>query len=113
MENPEYQNNESLTCILGKTLTTALAFDNIVALETSDGDNYWLMHEQDCCEEVVLQDVCGDLDDLIGKPILSAESRTSSDSDDGLWTFYHLATCKGRVDLRWVGTSEGGLTLLM
>lgn len=83
---------------------------------TTDGHRYVLTHEQDCCESVVLEDVTGDLADLIGHPLLMAEEVSSEppetrprvDSDDSeTWTFYKLATIKGSVTLRWYGTSNG------
>ena len=32
-----------------------------------------MYHEQDCCESVYLEEIIGDLDDLIGSPITMAE----------------------------------------
>jgi hypothetical protein len=80
---------------------------------------YKLLHSQDCCESVTVEDVIGDLNDLIGSPILKAEEVTSkTDPDDKpnmercggdsfTWTFYHFATVKGYVTIRWYGSSSG------
>lgn len=69
------------------------------------------LHDQDCCETVELYDVVGDLQDLIGSPILRAEKRSQDGGDTGgessTWTFYELATIKGSVTLRWMGQSNG------
>ncbi len=78
-----------------------------------DGDIFEMYHDQECCEDVYLQDIVGELDDLIDNPILIAEKREVDQSAlskyDGyyLWTFYEFATIKGSVTLRWYGTSNG------
>jgi hypothetical protein len=75
-----------------------------------------MMHDQECCELVDLEDVVGDVHDLIGSPILIAEESTSNKNPEGVtveadgsftWTFYKLATIKGSVTIRWFGTSNG------
>jgi hypothetical protein len=81
------------------------------------GDGWWarLTHHQDCCEHVRLEDIAGDVADLIGAPIALAEAVTSRDQCEGLpeywesftWTFYKLATKQGYVTLRWLGESNG------
>lgn len=81
------------------------------------GDKYKMYHEQDCCESVDLEDIEGDLKDLLNNPITQAEEVTSTEhpedkkdipSDESYtWTFYKLATAKGYVTLRWFGTSNG------
>lgn len=80
------------------------------------GENsYFVMyHNQDCCEGVDLYDTVGDLEDLIGNPILMAEETTDETNpppnrgdDSFTWTFYRFATIKGHVLLRWYGESNG------
>ena len=70
---------------------------------------------QDCCESVDIDDVCGDLGDLVGSPILQAEEVDGGQlpaREDGYevsytWTFYKFATIKGSVTVRWYGESNG------
>lgn len=69
-----------------------------------------MYHEQSCCESVWIEDVCGDLTDLVGVPILHIEERTDEgDTDWGTFThtFYTIRTIKGTVDIRWNGESNG------
>jgi len=77
-------------------------------------DTYIMEHEQDCCESVWIESIVGDLNDLVGTPILMADEATSGDLQPGqtesesfTWTFYKLATIHGYVDIRWLGESNG------
>ena len=107
--------------LIGKTLERVdvlYTFDHIVFV-CNDGVKYKMFHSQDCCESVVIDDIVGDLKDLIGSPILIAEELKNHDEhpegvekrepqdDSFTWTFYKLATAKGYVDIRWYGTSNG------
>ena len=80
--------------------------------------NVAFYHDSECCEQVWLEDVCGDMQDLLGTPILKAyvtimrkdEPMEEEDSeldevDD--WIFYHLSTIKGSVTLRFNTSSNG------
>ena len=107
--------------LVGKTLVSVVIDDGDlrITFNTDDGKSYLMYHQQDCCESVTIESIVGDLNDLIGTPILKAEVTVSdvphSDyvrhPDDYIesetWTFYKLATIKGYVDIRWFGTSNG------
>ena len=77
--------------------------------------NYVRMyHQQDCCESVYIEDICGDLNDLVGTPLLEAEEvlgytadPLGEHEDSYTWTFYKFATRKGSVSIRWYGSSNG------
>lgn len=95
----------------------------------ANGDEWRMYHEQDCCECVTIDDIVGDLDDLVGHPLLQAESVSGGSemdlpeeekmwlilSDDydrhgdesETWTFYKFQTIKGGVNIRWYGSSNG------
>lgn len=98
--------------LVGKTITEiagAEANSDRVELATEDGV-YVLWHDQDCCESVAITQVDGDISDLLDSPLTIAEESSSECedcSDSGTWTFYKLATVKGYVTLRWLGTSNG------
>jgi hypothetical protein len=113
--------------LLGQTLIKINATEDSIRFYTQD-HVYVLMHDQDCCEKVYIESIIGDLNDLIGSPILLAEEVSNwwgasnnakvmyalmpndplPNSDESYtWTFYKLATVKGYVDIRWYGTSNG------
>ena len=100
--------------LVGLTMAKVVVHSTIhgedeVRFESTCGRVFRLYHSQDCCESVDIEDVCGDVEDLIGSPILMAEEATSpdGDSESGTWTFYKLATVKGYVTIRWLGRSNG------
>ena len=74
-----------------------------------------LIHNQDCCESVSIEDICGDINDLIGSPLIEAEEvsgETPSGFDDKeyesyTWSFYRFGTAKGSIVVRWFGSSNG------
>lgn len=42
-----------------------------------DGTQYRMHHYQDCCEDVHIEDIVGDLNDIIRTEVLKAEERTN------------------------------------
>jgi hypothetical protein len=127
--------NVEFSELKGKVLSKIDKTDNeelIFYLET--GEKYKLYHSQDCCESVSIEDINGDLEDLIGAEILLAEEVSNDEfvnafeskfkkqkendcyeqdeegnykPDSCTWTFYKLATKNGYVDIRWFGESNG------
>lgn len=106
--------------LIGKTLTQIDNNGDELLFHCETGEVYKMYHSQSCCEEVTLEDICGELDDLVGSPILmaeevsgelSAEDQKKSDRVNEFgsctWTFYKFATIKGYVTLRWFGESNG------
>lgn len=84
-----------------------------VTFLTLQGNKYNMYHTQDCCEFVDINDICGDINDLLDCPILTAECVTNDENPPGgyseshTWTFYKLDTRKGGVPIRWLGMSNG------
>lgn len=114
----------------------------------SEGVEYVMHHHQDCCEYVSIEDVSGDIQDILNSEILLAEEVSSTDPSEQIvaerkaryekalsefkpsrvghefyffgpnpsnnwkeesetWTFYKLATIKGSITIRWLGSSNG------
>lgn len=113
------EKNVEFSVLKGKVLTNIQNIGNEeLIFTTTDGEIYMMYHWQDCCECVYIDDICGDLNDLLGEPILVAElvNNEQDTIPDGLenkgdesftWTFYKLDTRKGGVTIRWYGTSNG------
>lgn len=100
--------------LIGKTITKVEHFHDQILLYCKEGI-YRFYHKQDCCEEVTIDDICGDINDLCGT-VYAAEERQSRKNPEGVekeyqgsftWTFYHFVTNKGYVDIRWYGESNG------
>lgn len=109
----------NFSALLGKTLVSVENRDNEEIHFVTTGDEHFVQyHSQDCCEGVRVEEIVGDLADLVGAPLLLAEEVSFSDeTPDGIappeypdsytWTFYKLATIKGSVTIRWLGESNG------
>ena len=101
--------------ILGKTMRRAWRGEYLgndaLYFEQEDGVQFVLTHIQDCCEDVEIESIDGELDDLIGAPLLMAEETVKVGGEPTLesstWTFYKFATVKGYVTVRFLGWSNG------
>lgn len=101
----------TLTEIRGEVGTEELIFI------CSDNNAYKLHYVEDCCGSCYLEDICGDINDLIGSPILLADEVVGGEPDGSeeqyteydshTWSFYKLSTIKGSVTFRWYGSSNG------
>ena len=66
--------------------------------------------------DVYVEDICGDIEDIIGTPLLLVEEVSyenehppgcpSIEDECWTWTFYKIATNKGVVTIRWYGQSS-------
>lgn len=100
---------------MGKTVISIIgtnAGDEEFIMECSDGTRIRFFHQQDCCENVSIDQIDGHITHLIGSPIIMAEEvseegPTSEYGDSSTWTFYKFATMNGYVTVKWLGTSNG------
>lgn len=104
----------SIAKLIGRTVATIdglVEGSENVTLTFRDGSTFRMWHREDCCETVEVAEIHGDVDWLIGSPILTADERINDDNPDGgessTWTFYEIATNKGSVTIRWCGSSNG------
>lgn len=109
--------------LFGKTLTRVERGmhwgEDALIMEDTAGTVYTLAHSRDCCENVNIDDITGDLSDLVGSPLTMAEESSQDGKEAGLafpneytpdsstWTFYKFATVKGYVTVRFFGESNG------
>ena len=96
----------------GLTFKNISVNNNEIRFYVTDDTYFHMHHYQDCCECVYIEDICGDIQDLIGHRILEAECVTNHDNPKEYaefftWTFYKISTIKGSVTIRWYGESNG------
>ncbi|MNJ49131.1 hypothetical protein D3C77_443480 [compost metagenome] len=102
---------------IGKTLVSAIQGkdqydqEDEIIFEFSDGSKYKMYHYQSCCESVTIEDIDGDLSDIVGFPLTTAEEAycgsDPGDDDSHTWSFYRLGTERAMIVIRWYGTSNG------
>jgi len=115
--NEDFNEFPDFSDLVGKVLIEIKVTQDKIVFVTDKGEKYKLYHEQDCCESVTVEDICGDVSDLLHNPIFVAEESSRADIDNipckdendesYTWTFYKLDTIKGGVTIRWYGESNG------
>ena len=103
--------------LVGKTLVAIEGLENeseVVTFKCSDGSEFKMFHDQDCCETVTLVDVDEEAAAFVGHTITQAETASfdagaaNVGRDDGeTWTFYKLSSGYYHMTLRWLGRSNG------
>ena len=76
-----YDKYVDFSSLVGKTLTEVNVGDDEILFKTAD-ESFRMFHNQDCCESVGVDDVCGDVEDLIGTPILQADEASDDENID-------------------------------
>ena len=126
IESPE------LEVMLGHVFSRVLVSENnqVMTFLSEDGTRFEFYHEQDCCESVQVEDVIGDLADLVGCPLVEADEISSDgfpnpeyggrSSMDILQVFNGSRDCNDSMargfqrvlqhERRLQGDPEGGLT---
>lgn len=114
-----WYDDEKLSTLIGKTMKSVEQVgDDEIVFTTVDDEQFKLYHSQDCCEHVYIESITGDLQNLVGAPILLADESSSTDRPSDVekpeyepesqtWTFYRFGTMKGYVDIRFLGESNG------
>jgi len=86
---------------------------------TASGRDFLMFHDQDCCEQVVVESICGEVDKALGEEITEAVEHSNSDKpsleeytdeengDSWTWTYYTIRTQSETIVIRWYGTSNG------
>ena len=110
----DWESSARIEDMRGKVFTSVTQDGSEMVFENAT-ERFVFFHSQDCCESVDINDICGDLQDLVGEPLLIAEEVSGEtpvdfnelDHESVTWTFYKFATRKGYVDVRWLGESNG------
>lgn len=119
-----WDDKRDFSVLKGQTLTKVERDgDDEIRFFTDTGKKYRMLYNPDCCATCSIEEIHGDLSDLVGSPILMAEESESetppadvqaardkdppSYNESETWTFYKLATIKGSVTIRWYGESNG------
>jgi len=92
--------------LVGKTLSEVKVERDKITFIVDETESYSMFHGQDCCEQVWIEDICGDLNSLVGVPILFADESSSQVEDKSNyssleWTFYRIGCIKGSAVIRW------------
>ena len=103
---------EDIELLKGRTIKAIVTdHEEFIIFVLGDNEVVMMNHGQNCCENVSIENINGDLNHLLDTPLLRAEVKSTGNTEtscgDEQYTFYTLATKNGYVDLRWYGESNG------
>lgn len=109
---------EDASALRGKTITSIEEVDTTIRIETDDAKEYVMAHSQDCCESARIHDIVGDLQALVGSPLVVAREEVAKDewpadvpnkeyNESYTWTTYFFETATAKVRIRWLVESDG------
>lgn len=112
---------EELNGMTIERITGLEQYSDCVTLYMTNGRVFDLIHHQECCENVSLEDFIGDMESLVNAKILNAyissnqspmdilkPKKPDTEMDDSFkWSFYNIDTDKGPIWMRWLGESNG------
>ena len=112
--------NANFEELIGKTIVSIDGKEkdsDSIIFKISNGETFHMFHDQGGCELVFIDDVCGDVDDLINSPIKHVAEKITFNNNEGILDDYgdgsftrtccRIATSKGHVDIKWYGRSDG------
>lgn len=115
-----YDNDHNISVLNGRRILDVVGLDkgsDEVYFTCADGSKWRMAHIPDCCESVAVEDVAGDVADLINASVIDARQEAGETDPEGYvpgeyrdsytWTFYVIQTDKGAVTIRWLGESNG------
>lgn len=107
-----------LSELLGEVISTVEGAEDgyETIITTESGKAIKIYHEQDCCEEVEIED--SEVDDIVGgychfagfvdgEPPANVRADTYWYADSQTWSFLKIETSKGSIWQRWLGESNG------
>mgnify|MGYP001809990637 FL=1 len=95
--NQSKELDANISDLIGLTMKSVAKDNDMISFESIDGRKFTLEHNQNCCEEVVIQEIVGDLTNLIGQPILCVEKV----EDESFSARVKFETNKGTVFISW------------
>ena len=104
--------------IINQTITEVFGANKdslAVKFTLENGKKMSIYHCQNCCETVIVHSIKGDINDIIGVPILKAFEEHEEPENNNweyqpeshTWSNFTFTTEKGEVVIQWLGTSNG------
>jgi hypothetical protein len=107
--------NIDINDLVGQTIVSIdnLEYNSSCVYFNTEKYIFTMFHEPQCCESIYIDDICGDISDILNTPIIAAyesfkeknffSSKIGELSPHDNWTFYNIATVKGDLSIIWRG----------